>query len=239
MKNLIQTPYSEVTATLEALARNGVKQRHWARIRTDSDFAKNVSRFLQAGGWEKGIKSWFSDWRSFYRNMFGFEFSTMDVTKIEPLMKDGFDRLIVVWPRIFNALEHAIHNIIRTDHFCLHNLSHINRPQSLWPYVILVRDSFEPDPGLIGFSPNAIQKKIRTGINMYEYFLLILKIHQETGIVIDSRTATLCVGSINNKGEVPCFSSTNTDTLTCGLIGGDEITHANLRGSREVRVVPS
>lgn len=49
--NLIkETPYSEITATLEALDRLGIKREQLSRLRSDSNYAKRVAAFILSGG---------------------------------------------------------------------------------------------------------------------------------------------------------------------------------------------
>lgn len=53
MGNLLkETPYSEITASLEALARHGITRKHLDRLRAEPDFAKRVTKFMLCGGYE-------------------------------------------------------------------------------------------------------------------------------------------------------------------------------------------
>jgi hypothetical protein len=50
MGNLVkETPYSEVTATLETLDRFGIEREHLARLRSDADCAKRVAECIRGG----------------------------------------------------------------------------------------------------------------------------------------------------------------------------------------------
>ena len=47
MGELIKTPHSEVTATLETLEKHGVKPEHLGRLRSDTTFALRVTRIVK------------------------------------------------------------------------------------------------------------------------------------------------------------------------------------------------
>ena len=50
MGDLVRTPLSEVTSTLEALELHGVSQEHLKRIRNDKAYAEQVASFIVRGG---------------------------------------------------------------------------------------------------------------------------------------------------------------------------------------------
>jgi hypothetical protein len=51
MGNLLkETPYSEITASLEVLGFHRVTSQHLARLRSDKDYAKRVAEFMLRGG---------------------------------------------------------------------------------------------------------------------------------------------------------------------------------------------
>lgn len=53
MGNLVkETPYSEVTATLEVLDRLGMRREHFGRLRAEPDYAKRLVEFALRGGIE-------------------------------------------------------------------------------------------------------------------------------------------------------------------------------------------
>jgi len=55
MGNLVKTPLSEVTSTLEILDKLNIQPDHLARLRAEPDYAKRVAEFMLRGGLEASI----------------------------------------------------------------------------------------------------------------------------------------------------------------------------------------
>jgi len=56
MGNLIkETPYSEITATLEVFDRYGIKREHFTKLRSDADYAKRVAESVLATSSEQNL----------------------------------------------------------------------------------------------------------------------------------------------------------------------------------------
>jgi len=200
MGNLLrETPYSEITATLEELACHGVTREHLTRLRSDTDYAKRVVECMFE------VESSIADWREFYRE-FGItcDFSSLVI----PKHCKGFDRLIVVaqGPTIeqvfqqcqerFPCRKYAKRNLDKA-------VSTNDRDPQNGPYAVWVRDRVEADKEHKNHSAYHLEQKHIPSITLLERFLFELKYFMETGKHLDIKSVTLCSGSRYIDGHVP------------------------------------
>ena len=143
MGNLVrETPYSEITATLEVLDRFHIEREHLARLRSDNDYAKRVAEFMLRGGLDASIhqklaravmgKNFFGveDWSALY----GVNFTQKQLRQVAefPWGED-----------ILNSTCPLCGKVVKDCHFAFVGLDRINGK----PLTILKLQELHPATG--------------------------------------------------------------------------------------------
>lgn len=90
-------------------------------------------------------------------------------------------------------------------------------------YSILIKDTIEADKKYENMSANKIKGKDINGITLVERLLLEIKYFDETGNHLDINTITLCTGSRDSDGGVPCvYWNPDADRLGVYSSGPDD-----------------
>jgi len=165
--------------------------------------AKKVS---EAPEQEKELAVLITDWQNFYREVFGQEvdFSGLKI----PQKKKGFNRLLILVQGMTpQRLYDKCKELFPTWKWTEKNLDEIvtsDRTAQNGAYAIWVRDRVEADKELKNLSANVLKAKNINGITLEERLIYELKYFKETGRHLDIENVTLCSGSRNPGGYVPC-----------------------------------
>jgi hypothetical protein len=148
-----------------------------------------------------------AEWKRFYLDHFGIDMDLSDV-KI-PAWQKGFDRIIIVakgltYSTVINAMRKKFNVWTYAD-----NLDKAIDKNDRWPnetYAIRVRNRVEADEELKNLSADDLAKRNIPGITCLERLLYELKYFSETGEHLDIKNWTLCSGSRDSDGRVPCVN---------------------------------
>lgn len=168
--------------------------------------AQQVCDILQNIIEEKTTNDWLADWQKFYNDVFGLE---LDFSEVRiPEKKDGFDRLIVVAcgmtpQRLFDKCQEMFPSLKYTDKN-LDEFIKSDRTVQNGHYAIWVRDRIEADEENRNLSANDLKERGGDEETLEERELHELKFFKETGRHLDLQNWTLCTGSRNSFGSVPC-----------------------------------
>jgi len=146
-------------------------------------------------------------WKQFYKKYFNLEldFSNLKIPKKQP----GFNRLIIIAQGL--ALN-QVYNVCSQQFTCWKYADDLdeaivkNERISEKSYAIWLRDRVEADEELKNMSANDLTGKNISGITLLERLIYELKFFDETSKHLDVNNITLCVGSRNSGGRVPCVS---------------------------------
>ena len=146
-----------------------------------------------------------SQWGVFYNKYFGF---TPDLRDLKiPEREPGFDRLIIVRSGLTpNQVFEVCQKHFPCEKYGI-DLDKAtkgkNEREPMETYAIWVRDSQEPDEGLLNLSAEAIEKRKVKTETLLERELHELKFFSESDKHLDEKNITLCSGSRNSNGGVP------------------------------------
>lgn len=183
----------------------GADREFWAAIAHDRVLFQKVADFVKkekAAFAQKQIDEWV---KLYCKDGIEVDFSNLWI----PNHQKGIDRLIVIPSGL--KIQQALDNCAK--HFsvlnCLHcNLDEIviknDRDPANGAYAIWVRNRVEADKELKNFSANDLEKKKIPGITLLERIQYERKYCEETGKHLDNITITLCSGSRDSAGLVPC-----------------------------------
>lgn len=198
----VETPGLDVLGPIQELfrqLRNGT-----LAIAQVQEFVEHRNPFGDAVGAFVALR----DWEKFYLDVFGLkkDFSGLVI----PPHQHGFDRLLVVAEgmtpnRLFEACEKLFPcwrykkdlDVIKSERATDHD------------YAVWVRNRREADEELKDLSAKDLGEQGVVGITIEERLLYELKFsketwHKETDKHLDIANWTLCAGSRNLRGDVPC-----------------------------------
>lgn len=148
-----------------------------------------------------------SNWVRLYREVFSIELDGAEV-KI-PEQRQGFNRLIVVangltLNQIVEGLRKKMKAWLYTEDLDRDVIQapYIKRPPA--PYAVWVRESKEADEELKNRSALDLERDQVNTLTLPERLLYELVFHDETGEHLDHENWTLCAGSRDRGGRVPC-----------------------------------
>lgn len=164
-----------------------------------------LQAFLRSKADNKNVSTLLADWQDFYRDLFGLE---MDLSGLlVPTQRAGFDRLIVVAPRMnpqrlydkcaelfpcWKYTDDDLDAIVQSDYTA-----------ESGPYAVWFRDRIEADEELKNLSAYQLKEEGIPGITLEERLLMELNYFRETGKHLDIRNITLCSASRYSGGRVP------------------------------------
>lgn len=157
----------------------------------------------------KPLKKAIYEWQQFYSEMFGDEY---DFSKVRiPERREGFDRLIIVAPsmtsqRVYDRCADEFNCWKYTSVSLDEALSTNERDPENGAYAIWVRDVVEADEIHKNKSAKQIAVSKLATETLLERLLHELKFYKETGHHLDINKVTLCAGSRDSDGDVPCVS---------------------------------
>jgi hypothetical protein len=156
----------------------------------------------------RSVDDQIADQGRFY-NTLGWTF--VDSGLVIPLRRSGFDRLLVMVNT--SLTNNGMYDLNDASFRCWRYSKDLNeevpdtkdeRHPSRGPYAIWVRDCIEADENNNKKSAKNIKEEgIRT-ITLLERMYLEALVYRETGQHLDTKNFTLCSGSRNPKGNVPC-----------------------------------
>ena len=145
-------------------------------------------------------------WVALYKKYFDID---LDPSKIMiPAKKEGFNRLIIVakgmkMQQVYDQLSKLFGCWKYTDKNLDDVVTHNDR-EATESYAIWVRDGVEADKENKSKSANDLAKENHTGITLLERLLLELNHFYTTSEHLDIKNITLCTGSRDADGFVPC-----------------------------------
>lgn len=147
------------------------------------------------------------EWQRFYRDLFEMKVDFSDVEI--PEMKAGFDRLIIVAKdlspnQVFDVCQQKFPCWRYTEENLDKATKDRNDREATEHYAIWVRDRQEADKELKNLSADKLKEKGIKGITLLERLIFELKFWDETGKHLDEKNITLCAGSRDADGRVPC-----------------------------------
>jgi hypothetical protein len=147
------------------------------------------------------------EWFHFYKEHFGLELNFTGLNILE--RHEGFDRLIVVAQGV--TIQQAYDRCKKlfgvwkyTDKDLDSAIPTNDRDPKNGTYAIWVRDTVEADEQFKNKSANDLKSEQHVGITVLERLIYELKYFKETGKHLDIDNWTLCSGSRNAGGGVPC-----------------------------------
>ncbi|MDD5547372.1 MAG: hypothetical protein PHN74_00515 [Candidatus Pacebacteria bacterium] len=205
-----ETPYSEITATLEVLERQGITREHFKKIRADSVFAKRLSG-VACGTWPGSMPVHddyaFNLWRKFYKEIFDIDEDLYEALK-RAIPESQFDfswmvimhKRITSFTQIFRAFDYL--GVKYADHFLGFEINELDglfaneRDPKNGSYLIRVRNRQEADVELKDLSADNLKTKCIKSITVLERLMLELIFFWTTGGHLDTGSRlTLCSGS--------------------------------------------
>lgn len=163
-------------------------------------------------------------WVKFYREVFGIE---LDLSKLTmPAHRDGFDRLLVIaegfsTERVYNACEQQFACWKDTGRTLDEAVPTNDRIPTNGAYAIWIRERVEADEELANKSANDLASMQIPGITLLERLVYEFKYWRETGKHLDIQNITLCSGSRNSVGGVPCVGWFVDELSVCWFgVGG-------------------
>jgi hypothetical protein len=153
------------------------------------------------------------EWRLFYHEVFGLDvnFSTLKI----PKRLTGITRLLVVDKGL------SLKRVIETSkkHYGVEDgpsgryyygdqyTRGVHDRVPAEPYAVWVRDQVDPDLKYKDLPARLLKERAVQGVTLLEHLLFHLKYFRETGQHLDSnRNDTLCLGSRDAYGCIPCVS---------------------------------
>jgi len=149
----------------------------------------------------KDISFLLADWEKFYFDLFNLKVNLLSLRI--PEKKEGFDRLIIVAPKITPKMLYDKCATLFECHtpdkqgnkFTLIKSTQSKRIAQNSAYAVWLRDTIEGDENLTNLSTDDLIKKDICGITFEERLIYELKYFKETGNHLDTQTATLCLSS--------------------------------------------
>ena len=162
-------------------------------------------------------------WRSFYRAYFGIE---LDLSSVKILNhQQGFNRLIVVFQgltlnQVCDMCQKYFGCACYTRDLTVEYKDRNDR-EPMQTYAVWIRNRKEADVELRWLSANQLKDRKIQGITLLERLLYGLKYFSETGRHPDIQNWTLCIGSQNSEGNVPCVGWENANGIKILLFKSD------------------
>ena len=155
---------------------------------------------------ESSLESLKKDWQDFYKEVFGVE---TDFSKIKiPEKQEGFERLIIMEKGMTaQKLFDKCKKLFCTWRYTEEDLDKIvksDRNAEKKAYAIWIRERVEADEELKNLSADDIKEKGITTETLEERLLDEIKFFKKTGKHLDMKHVTLCGGSRDSSGGVPC-----------------------------------
>ncbi|MFH1859076.1 MAG: hypothetical protein ABIJ80_02335, partial [Patescibacteria group bacterium] len=145
------------------------------------------------------------DWQNFYHSL-SIDCDLSDIRI--PDDPGGFDRVIIMAQGI---TPQAVFDLCQKEFKCWKwtdkNLDEIitsDRTTKDSTYAIRIRNSVEADKELKNLSANQLKEQNIPGITLEERLIYEIKFFKETGKHLDIKNVTLCSGSRDAGGDVPC-----------------------------------
>jgi hypothetical protein len=206
MGNLVkETPYSEITATLEVFNRYGIGREHFARLRSDEAYVRKVVEYILYVP-DKRITDLLSDWDEFYDGLrIPANFANLEI----PVRRKGFNRLLVIPQGLtiqdaYDKCEELFPCRLYINGSLGDAISTNDRDPKDGAYAIWVRNRVDADEEFKNLSANNLDKLQITSITILERIIFELKYFKETGKHLDMNIRTLCAGSRYSDDSVPC-----------------------------------
>ncbi|MFA6428250.1 MAG: hypothetical protein WCW02_01775 [Candidatus Buchananbacteria bacterium] len=164
------------------------------------------------------------DWQDFYQEVFELKYDFFDL--IIPKKEEGFDRLIIMAPGLTNQQLWD-----KTSEICKRlagtllinfNLFTSERTTKT-AYAFWVRDDQEAcaDESAEFLSVKQVKEREPVAETLEERLLHDLKYLKETGRRLDYQSQTLCSGSVDKFGRMPCIDCNNYTETLVNLLGLD------------------
>ncbi len=196
VKKLVELPAEKLGLLYDLLEKltSSSSQQWWHEL---AKFLRRENPFV--------IKDVSDEWNDFYRKYFRFslDFSGVYI----PVNSGGFDRVIFIpkglkLSHVLKAIREQFPAWSYTDGLDKDIIENVRRSDH--NYAIRLRERVEADEELKSVSANRLKKENVNCVTLLERLVLELKYFSETGQHLDAQNWTLCSGSRNRAGCVPC-----------------------------------
>ena len=173
-----------------------------------------------------------TEWETFYQTNFGLK---LDLLRVKiPEKCSGFNRLLIIVPGVLNQA----YDVCAKHFLCWKYVDDLDatvptndRTTANGAYAIWVRDGQEADNQWMSHSADDLTEIGIKGETLLERLIHELKYFSETGKHLDVNNITLCSGSRNTDGHVPCVLWSGVKLRVCCYSSSRAYGHL---GCREV-----